>query len=419
MTPRKRTSRIYWRTRGGARRAYADFRDYRDVGGSQEALITPGEVLATTDPDVAQVLVTTRLKALEDLRRGVALFGRRPGATLAPFAAEHLVKKAQAGKTTHDWNAMHELMLERAIDFLGADRALEAIRVSDVRAWAAHLATVKSHGGKCLSPGTVRHHLNALSNLSRRAQEAEVVPPGFNPVGAMMDKPTGERREARWLEVSDAALYLEAARTLPTSGGELAARLVHPMVAAFLLSGGRRSEVLGLEIGDVNFERRTVTMRPNRWRRLKTQTSLRVVPLWPQLEEILRDYLNARTAGEVLADLPGSPLLFPSFATGGPAPVVNLRKVLDRVAVRAGWQRGEIRSKAFRHTYCAARLQTLDQGAPVGLFTVSRELGHGGDSLVRRIYGHLGEIRHRSEAMEFRVEQHAAVLGDRLRALHL
>jgi hypothetical protein len=25
-------------------------------------------------------------------------------------------------------------------------------------------------------------------------------------------------------------------------------------------------------------------------------------------------------------------------------------------------------------------------------------LGHGGDSLVRRIYGHLGEIRHRSEA---------------------
>ena len=32
MTPKKRRSRIYWRTRGGVRRAYGDFRDYADVG---------------------------------------------------------------------------------------------------------------------------------------------------------------------------------------------------------------------------------------------------------------------------------------------------------------------------------------------------------------------------------------------------
>ena len=32
-------------------------------------------------------------------------------------------------------------------------------------------------------------------------------------------------------------------------------------------------------------------------------------------------------------------------------------------AGRAGWAAGDIRSKMFRHTYCAARLQTLDQGA--------------------------------------------------------
>jgi integrase len=58
--------------------------------------------------------------------------------------------------------------------------------------------------------------------------------------------------------------------------------------------------------------------------------------------------------------------------------------------VRAGWQPGEIRSKMFRHTYCAARLQTLDQGAPVSAYTVAKELGHGGESMVRRVYGHLG-----------------------------
>ena len=35
-----------------------------------------------------------------------------------------------------------------------------------------------------------------------------------------------------------------------------------------------------------------------------------------------------------------------------------------------------------------------------------RELGHGGDSLVKKVYGHLGEIRHRANAVEYRVQQH-------------
>jgi integrase len=61
-------------------------------------------------------------------------------------------------------------------------------------------------------------------------------------------------------------------------------------------------------------------------------------------------------------------------------------------------------TKAFRHAFRAARLQTLDNGAPVSVYTVAKELGHGGDSMVRRVYGHLGAIRHRSEHVEFRVE---------------
>jgi integrase len=263
----------------------------------------------------------------------------------------------------------------------------------------------------------VRHHLNALSNLFRRAQEEEVVPPGFNPVAAMMEKPAARRLEAHWLEVPDAALFLEAARTLPPKSSELRADLVHPLLAAFLLTGGRRAEVLGLEVSDISFQRNTVTFRPNHFRRLKTATSARVVPLWPQLRDILHAYLNVRTAAMVLHDAPASSLLFPSFRTGTERRLVELRKIFDRVAVRAGWQAGDVRSRALRHTYCASRLQTLDAGAPVSLFTVAREMGHGGDSLVRRIYGHLGEVRHRAEAVEYRVEQHAKALGPRLAAL--
>jgi hypothetical protein len=80
---------------------------------------------------------------------------------------------------------------------------------------------------------------------------------------------------------------------------------------------------------------------------------------------------------------------------------------------------GEFRSKAFRHTYCAARLQTLDRGAPVSIYTVARELGHGSDEMVKRIYAHLGDVRHRAEVVEYRVDQHLERLGDRLQRLGL
>jgi integrase len=97
--------------------------------------------------------------------------------------------------------------------------------------------------------------------------------------------------------------------------------------------------------------------------------------------------------------------------------VTDFRKMLDAVAARVGWKPGEIRSRMFRHTYCLARLQTLDHGAPVSVYTVGKELGHGGDALVKRVYGHLGEVGHRSVVVEYRVTQHRAKLGARLRLL--
>ena len=135
-----------------------------------------------------------------------------------------------------------------------------------------------------------------------------------------------------------------------------------------------------------------------------------MVPLWPELEEILRPYVFG-------PDRPPGRLLFPSFITGREAMLTDWRKTLGRIAVRAGWQRGEVRTKAFRHTYYAARLQTLDGAAPVSPSTVSRELRHGSRAIVEQVYSHLGMIRHRSQVVEYRVEQHATLLTDRVAGL--
>ena len=74
----------------------------------------------------------------------------------------------------------------------------------------------------------------------------------------------------------------------------------------------------------------------------------------------------------------------------------------------------EIRTKAFRHTYVTARLQTLDHGAPVAARTIAGEVGHASLAMIERTHGHLGTIRHRSEVVEYRAEQHVDTLKDRL-----
>jgi integrase len=96
----------------------------------------------------------------------------------------------------------------------------------------------------------------------------------------------------------------------------------------------------------------------------------------------------------------------------------------DRVALRRELQvramiektpvSGEIRCRIFRHTYTAARLQRLDHGAPISLDTVSRELGHRSEDLVRRVYSHPGTFRHCSEVVEYRLGQHFERLLDQL-----
>src|SRR6266849_1481059 len=47
MGRQSKKSRIYWRERGGTKRAYADLRDYADVGGGREALVAEGDRKST------------------------------------------------------------------------------------------------------------------------------------------------------------------------------------------------------------------------------------------------------------------------------------------------------------------------------------------------------------------------------------
>jgi integrase len=245
------------------------------VGGRYEALKPPGERWGTTDREIAVKLLADRIVQLEQRRRDRYLLGRTNSATLAEYSVHHLRVKARSGNVRYETVAGNHRALGVFMDRVGADRPLESITTEDIVEYDTFLSTLPGLYGQTLSGQSRRHYLNAISNLYRRAQSEGYVPPGYNPVAAMIDKPTGRQLEARWLEVHEGALLLEAARVFEGKRADLAIPFVHTLIGTLLLTGGRWREVAGLLVSDVSFERHTITFRPHEHRRLKTQTSHR------------------------------------------------------------------------------------------------------------------------------------------------
>ena len=415
---------IYWRSG----RAYADFRAYADVGGDRGALSLPGSSWGVTDLDVAQALFDAQLAefvAKRQKQAGVPQT-RRKETTLAALVRDHLLLKAKAGQTSHAHLVDLEIRLGAAVEYFGAHRNPRDVSSDDVREWMRELSD--GWRGRKRKDGTVRHYINALSGLYKRANEQLVVDAGYNPVAALVEKPSGwsGRPEAPSFEVHEAALLLEAARVVEKRNRLNATPALYAIVATFLLTGGRKSEVLGLDVEDVSFDRGLVYFHPNAHRGLKTKTSRRDVPLWPQLRQILQEWLyggeQPRTTG----------LLFPATAGTGGGMVGNLSKSLDEIGKLCGMRPNEVRTKAFRHSYCSTRLQTVttvlkpghkatDADAwtyePVSHDAVAREMGHGGTEMVRRIYGHRARDPHRANEVAYRVDEHREKLTERLTAV--
>ena len=230
-----------------------------------------------------------------------------------------------------------------------------------------------------------------MSSLFKRA-----IAEGYtdiNPVSRMSEKPEPDRYEAEWLEIDEAARLLKATWEMDASPARQAFPHMYELIATYLYTGGRKLEVFGLQYADVDSEHGVIQIRPNRWRKLKKSRHKHTVPLWPDLNRILTDYLERteRTTG----------LLFQS-RTGGM--LTDIRGSLETALGRAEIEK-HVTLHTLRHTYGATRMQTLDHGAPVSPYTVMRELGHRDLKLIEDTYGHLQLRRQRINVVEYRETQ--------------
>jgi len=192
--------------------------------------------------------------------------------------------------------------------------------------------------------------------------------------------------EQEYLEVGEASRFLSAA--------QVGDRFWFAVFAFFLYTGCRNQELRSRLVEDVDFKNESIRFRPNDHYQLKSKHANRRVPLWPALRDVLQEYLGDRKKG----------LLFPS-PTNGRMMAGNfgrsIRRVMAELEQRDQAIPKNVTPHTFRHTYTSVRVQTLDHGAPVSVFTVACELGHRDTGLIERVYGHLTKVPNRAETVEY------------------
>jgi integrase len=411
----KENPRIRWRNQGGKRRAYADL---RSLGGGQPALIPPGEKRATTDPEIAELLLQQHIRRLTDRKQKQAMFAIDPD--FEGFVDHHVEEMERSREGRPGWLLNTRTNLTRAVKYFTCyqhattrnpkpqprPRSLSTIGVQDVRAFHEWLKTQPNRRGGMLSAQSRRHHLIALSGLFKRAISERKLPVGSNPVTAMADEPVEPIRETVWLDVAELALLLESARTFASkaqaAGRQPSLPCIYEFLATFVLTGAQEGEIRRLQLGYLDFESCTIHI-------LNAATGQvdRSVPMHGQLREILLPYVKqlGRTTGHL-------------FTTHSGEAVGDWRRMLDLIATRAGFRIGQIRTRVLRTSYITHRLACMEHGTPIDPYEVAREVGYTSPAMIKTVYERAQHCRGTMDELAFRPDAIGPDLQARLQAVY-
>lgn len=402
-------------------RAYGDFRGWTLWGGRLQPLVPDGERFGTRAEEIAAMLFDRRLQELRDLRRTYPDGAPREEldriTLYATYHVDALEKAPGRRKLTEGYLSNTRHRLAAATAFLAKRRVvyLRQITASDIQAYLEHLRNVtasgRAHRGKRLSTATQRQYIDALGHMLQRAVSEGRIPRNW--VRERIDLPMPGPSNTELLELGDCALLLESARRLfpPEQPGTP----VYALVAFLLFTGCIESERAGIELQDIRlpgdpvYPGGIVIIRPNSRRsHLKTLHRERIIPMQPQLAEVLTDYLAGSNA-------PPGPLLFSRPGRGGRRSVGDWCRCLDEVARGAGFGPGEVRTRRFRVAYASHRLYTLDEhGQPMTAWKLRGEMGHGNEQMIETRYGRYAKYRPRRPVLEYRWDEWRDRYGEQL-----
>lgn len=222
-----------------------------------------------------------------------------------------------------------------------------------------------------LSPAAVENERKALRSLFSYLHQEGLYP----------DDPTAGIRhirvpynERRCPSIEDVEKVLEVGCYRARDVDKL--RMIIILLAT---TGLRLTEAASLKKENIDFEAHELRI-------IGKGRKLRVVPLLPETEEALREYIERRPSD--------SPFVFPGRTKTGYAEIYNIEKTVKRACLRAGVE--PFTPHGLRHFYAT---EMLKKGAK--LEVVGRILGHSSIGITADIYRHVDTGEMHEEARRF------------------
>jgi integrase len=215
---------------------------------------------------------------------------------------------------TIDTGQMH---FRHLVATLGAKYPIGELDVSALQRHVDRRAAIKRADGKLLSEVTIKKEITALRAAWNWAAKRGMVPKEYPNDGLTFpkgdDKPPFKTLDEINRRLNSAKLTpaqrKELCETLYLRPAEIKSFLaivrehaayawIYPLLTVAAYTGARRSELIRLQIADVDFESNTITI--NEKKRVKGKRSQRIAPLSPAARAALKDWIRVHPGGETL-----------------------------------------------------------------------------------------------------------------------
>ena len=233
------------------------------------------------------------------------------------------------------------------------------LNISHLRSW---LANQQSKGA---SRTTLSRRATSIKLFTKWANKEGLIP---SDVGANLATPKTHRTLPEILDVKSADLAMQSLETFAEETGELTAIRNLAMVEMLYATGARVSELCGLNLRDVDYERSTIRV-------IGKSNKERVIPFGRPAMEALEKWLSVRP--QLVNDKSGDAIFL-----GARGKRIDQRQVREVV-----YKTIELGPHALRHS---AATHLLEGGAD--LRTVQEILGHASLSTTQ-IYTHVSAER--------------------------
>ena len=338
----------------------------RGPEGSKRLTVGRHGVITADQARKRAALLIARIKAGEDPVPSPLTPESEGGPTVAEIAVRYLEEHV-AVRCKPSSASFYRRKIERHILPAFGDLPLSAVERDQVAELHYRLRD---------RPVVANHVVEILSRLYTTAEYWGLAPEGGNPCRFV--SPYRVRKRERFLTEEEFARLGRVLAEAETEGGVMPSTVA--AIRLLMLTGCRRSEILELQWGDVDLERREIRLRDSK-------TGPRTVPLNPAAVEVLSDLRRA----------PDNPWVLAGRQPGRRISSLNTPWLRLRVRARLD----DVRLHDLRHSF-ASRALALGENLPM----IARLLGHSDVQTTAR-YAHLSR-----DALNASAARIAASIGE-------